>query len=56
MLDMSVVDYSWAIANDQGDFEDALPVSCVLRHGCSKWLAFNIGMNRHQKHIPPRLI
>ena len=33
-LDLTTVDTTWAHDNDQGDFEDALQVSCALRHGC----------------------
>jgi predicted nucleic acid-binding protein len=35
VLDMNEVDYRWAKANDQGDFEDALQVACARRHDCS---------------------
>ena len=52
VLDMSEADFIWAQANDQGDFEDALQVSCALRHTCQKLLTLdkNLGL-MYGKHV-----
>lgn len=34
-LDLLPNDTEWAHDNDQGDFEDALQVSCARRHNCT---------------------
>ncbi|HEV2402838.1 MAG TPA: PIN domain-containing protein [Candidatus Saccharimonadales bacterium] len=41
ILDMSQEDYTWAAANDQGDFEDALQTACARRHTCSPLITFD---------------
>jgi len=41
IVDMSQDDYTWAAANDQGDFEDALQTACARRHACSSLITFD---------------
>ncbi len=57
ILDMNEADYEWAMANDQGDFEDALQIACALRQGCKKFLTLDQGLKqRHHKHLAITLI
>lgn len=57
LLDINEADYDWAVANDQGDFEDALQVASALRHGCSKFLTLDGSLAAaHRKHIATTLI
>jgi predicted nucleic acid-binding protein len=41
ILDMNDDDYEWAKGNDEGDFEDALQVSCARRHGCGTFMTLD---------------
>lgn len=57
IFDMNEADYSWAMDNDQGDFEDALQVACAMRHGCRDFLTLDKALaERHRKHIATRLV
>lgn len=52
ILDMNESDYAWALANDEGVFEDALQLACALRHGCTKLITFDKDMEpMYGKHL-----
>jgi predicted nucleic acid-binding protein len=40
-IDITEDDVDWAHDNDQGDFEDALQVSCARRHNCARLITLD---------------